>query len=97
MKALPQRLVGDKAYDSDPLDAALARKGIEMIAPNKSNRKCKTQDLRSLRRYRNRWRIERVFSWLMRLRRLITRFEHRAENFLAFCKLACLVILLRRI
>jgi hypothetical protein len=29
----PQRLIGDRAYDSDPLDAALREKGIEMIAP----------------------------------------------------------------
>ncbi len=31
--ALPQRLIGDKAYDSDPLDAELAQLGIDMIAP----------------------------------------------------------------
>lgn len=45
----PQRLIGDKAYDSDPLDAELALLGIEMIAPNRMNRKHKTQDGRPLR------------------------------------------------
>ena len=40
----PRRLIGDKAYDSDALDAALAKRGIEMIAPHRSNRIAKTQD-----------------------------------------------------
>jgi transposase len=40
--------------------------------------------------------IERFFSWLMRWRRLVTRYEHKAENFLGFVQLACAVILLRR-
>ena len=39
LKEKPQRLVGDKAYDSDPLDEALKEQGIEMIAPHRSNRK----------------------------------------------------------
>nr|RIX96730.1 hypothetical protein D3W47_19695 [Deinococcus sp. RM] len=34
----PKRLIGDRAYDSDALDAELAREGIEMIAPNRRNR-----------------------------------------------------------
>lgn len=37
--ALPERLIGDKAYDSDPLDERLAEQGIEMIAPHKANRR----------------------------------------------------------
>lgn len=44
---IPERLIGDKAYDSDPLDAKLALDhGIELVAPHKSNRqeKSKTQD-----------------------------------------------------
>ena len=35
----PRRLIGDRAYDSDPLDEALARQGIELIAPHCKNRK----------------------------------------------------------
>ena len=57
----PKRLIGDKAYDSDSLDAALAKRGIEMIAPHRSNRTApKTQDGRSLRRYKRRWKVERT-------------------------------------
>ncbi len=41
----PERLVGDRAYDSDPLDAELQSEGIEMIAPHRKNRKkSKTQE-----------------------------------------------------
>ena len=97
VKALPERLIGDRAYDSDPLDVELATLGIDMIAPNKCNRRRMTQDLRKLRRYKRRWRVERLFSWLLNFRRLVTRYEHHAENFLGFVKLGCIVILLRRI
>ena len=52
-----ERLIGDRAYDSDPLDEKLVARGISLIASHKSNRKKpKTQDDRALRRYRRRWK-----------------------------------------
>ena len=94
---LPARLVGDKAYDSDPLDHTLKDEyGIEMIAPNRRNRS-KSQDARKLRRYRKRWRVERLFAWMHNFRRLVTRWEYHIENFLGFVHLACLHILLRNL
>ena len=78
---LPERLIGDRAYDSDPLDERMAEMGIEMIAPHKRNRrKPKTQDGRPLTRYRRRWLVERLFAWLQNFRRLISRHEYRMEN-----------------
>jgi transposase len=92
----PSKLVGDRAYDSDPLDAQLEAEGIEMIAPHKRNRKkAKTQDGRKLRRYKRRWKVERLFAWLGNFRRLVVRYERRAENYLGFVHLGCVVILLR--
>ena len=92
----PERLIGDKAYDSDPLDVELAAEGIEMIAPHKRDRKkVGTQDGRVLRRYRRRWKIERLFAWLQNFRRLVVRYEYHSENFLSFVHLGCIVILLR--
>ena len=92
----PVRLIGDKAYDSDPLDQELKERGIEMIAPHKRNRrKPKTQDGRSLRRYKRRWKVERFFAWLQNFRRVATRFDYKAENYLGFVHLGCIVILLR--
>jgi IS5 family transposase len=53
VEPFPERLTGDRAYDSDPLDARLKEKGVEMIAPHRKNRrKKKTQDGRKLRRYK---------------------------------------------
>ena len=96
VRAKPERLIGDKAYDSDPLDEVLAKQGVELIAPHKVNRvREQTQDGRVLRRYRRRWKIERLFAWLQNFRRLVTRYEYKAENFLGFVHLACLVITLR--
>jgi transposase len=97
LKRKLRRLIGDRAYDSDKLDAELSAMGIEMIAPHHPNRKNLTQDGRPLRRYRRRWHVERLFAWLQCSRRLITRFEHKATNFLAFLKLRCIVLLLRRL
>jgi len=96
---LPQRVIGDKAYDSDPLDARLAEeRGVALIAPHRSGRrKPPSQDGRPLRRYRRRWKIERLFAWLQNFRRLVVRYEHHLNNFLAMIQLACIVILLRRI
>lgn len=58
---LPAVLIGDKAYDSDELDRTLYRKKVRMIAPNRAGRS-KTQDGRELRRYKRRWKIERLFA-----------------------------------
>ncbi len=92
---LPERLIGDRAYDSDPLDQQLKRQGIEMIAPHRKNRKKKTQDGRKLRRYKRRWKIERFFAWLFNYRRCLVRYEYKEENFKAFLLLACMLILLK--
>lgn len=97
IEAKPQHLIGDKAYDSDALDSALAQEGIQMIAPNKANRKLKTQDGRPLRRYARRWLVERFFAWLQWQRRLLVRWEYYAHNFLGFVQLASITILLKRI
>jgi transposase len=91
----PEHLIGDNAYDSDKLDAQLRHYGIEVIAPHRSNRRIKTQDERCLRRYRRRWKIERLFAWLQNFRRLVVRYERHAENFLGMLHLACCLILLR--
>ena len=89
--------LGDKAYDSDPLDTGLAKQGIEMIALHRRNRKkVRTQDGRKLRRYRRRWKVERFFAWLGNFRRVVVRYEYRAESYLVFVQLACIVILLRQ-
>jgi hypothetical protein len=54
----PEQLIGDQAYGSDPLDAALKAQGVEMIAPHrKVRKKRRTQDEHKLRRCKRRWKV----------------------------------------
>lgn len=92
----PARVIADKGYDSDAFREALAKRGIELICPHRTNRtKAKTQDGRPLRRYRKRWKIERTFAWLGNFRRLVVRYERSLTVYNAFFHLACCLILLR--
>jgi transposase len=95
--ARPGCMIGDRAYDSDPLDARLQQQySIALIAPHKSNRRpLQTQDGRRLRRYCRRWKIERLFAWLHNFRRLVTRWEYYQANFLGLVQLGCILILMR--
>ena len=94
---LPARLMGNKAYDSDALDRKLAEAhDVEMIAPNRQGRG-KTQNVRSLRRYLRRWKVERLFARMHNFRRLVTCGEYHIENLLGFVHLACFNLLLRHL
>lgn len=99
LENVPEKIIGDRAYDSDKLDKRLAEeRGVEMIAPHKNNRvKSLTQDGRTLRRYRKRWKVERLFASLQNFRRLVVHYEYHLKNFLAMVQLGCIVILLRRV
>ena len=91
------RLIGDKAYDSDPLRSTLAQQGIELIAPHRRGRvRPPTQDGRKPRRYKRRWQVERFFAWLHNYRRCVTRWERHEENFFGFVQLATIAILLKK-
>ena len=97
LNELAPKLIGDMAYDSNALDLRLLQeRNVELIAPHNPTRKNKTQDGRALRRYRRRWKIERLFAWLLNFRKFVTRYERYAEKFLGFLHLGCLVILLRQ-
>ena len=81
---VPERLIGDKAYDSDRLDSEVLHQfGTEMIAPHREGRRAEriTQDGRPLRRFKRRWKVERLFAWLYNFRRLVVRYEYHAENY----------------
>lgn len=89
-------MIGDLAYDSDPLDRRLRQRGVHLIAPHKSNRvRANTQDGRELRRYCRRWKVERLFAWLHNFRRLVIRWEYHEINFLGLVQLGCILILMR--
>jgi len=95
----PERVIGDKAYDSDKLDEQLADEGIELIAPHRSNRKLEnyTQDGRPLRRYKRRWTVERTIGWIQHYRRLCIRWEKSTTLFQGFLHLGCTMLLLKEV
>ena len=91
------RWIADRAYDSDPLRRRLQKRGIELIAPYRSNNKQRRyEDKRKLRRYKRRWIVERTNAWLGQFRRLLVRHEHLLSTYYAFFYLACFWITLRR-
>jgi transposase len=95
-REVPKVLIGDRAYDSDPLDGLLRKIGVGLVAPHKFNRiKPATQDGRVLRRYRRRWKVERLNAWLQNFRRVLVRYEYKSANYLNFVYLAVMLILLR--
>jgi len=85
-----KRMLGDKAYDSAKLRGELDERGTRPVIPNRSNRK---QPFRfSKRLYKLRWRIEAAFNRLKDFRRIATRYDRLARNYLAsVCLIAALV------
>ena len=93
----PERLIYDKAADSNPLRARMAENGIDLICPTRKNRiHGPMPDKRKLRRYKRRWIVERTIGWLHNFRRTVVRWEYHAHLFKAFVQLAAAVILLKR-
>jgi transposase len=94
----PERLIYDKACDSDALRQRLAKRDIDLICPHRKNRtKPPLQDGRKLRRYNRRWKVERTFAWLGHFRRLVVRWERHITRYSAFFHVACLLITLRQL
>lgn len=95
----PERIIGDKAYDSDKLDQDMAMYNIEMIAPHRRNRRPEnvTQDGRSLRRYKRRWTVERTISWIQNFRRLCIRWEKSTQLFQGYLHFSCALMLLKQV
>jgi len=79
-------LLGDKAYDSNELRAGLDVQGTKPVIPNRSNRKQPFSF--SKRLYKLRWRIEAAFNRLKDFRRIATRYDRLARNYLASVCLA---------
>jgi transposase len=97
-RSKPDRLIADKAYDSELLRDDLARRQIDLIAPHRRNRvRAARQDGRKLRRYKRRWIVERTFAWYGSFRRLVVRYERSPSLYLAFFHLASALIVMRRL
>lgn len=82
-------LIGDKGYDGDGFRAEIVRCGAKPVIPNKSNRVVIHRF--NKRAYRGRNVIERCFCRIKDFRRIATRYDKLARNFLAAVQLAALV------
>ena len=87
LEALPEDsiLLADKAYDSDAIRSTVEAAGAFANIPAKANRKQSFPFSAFLYRYRN--LVERFFGKLKTARGLATRYDKRADNFLAAIKL----------
>src|SRR6202047_4229831 len=85
-----KRILGDKAYDSAELREELDDQGIKPVIPNRSNRKQPFSF--SKRLYKLRWRIESAFNRLKDFRRIATRYDKLARNYLASVCLAAALV-----
>ncbi|CAA9587475.1 Mobile element protein [uncultured Synechococcales cyanobacterium] len=74
-------LVGDKAYSSQEIRQQLRRSGTTPIIPKRNNEKRRGRFNRGL--YRERNRVERLINRLKHYRRIATRYEKYAINYLA--------------
>jgi transposase len=88
-RSRPKRVVGDKSYNSQPIRHYLQRRGIAAVIPRRSNQRHAPQFDRATYRQRN--VVERVINRLKQFRRVATRYEKRAANYLAMVTLAAIV------
>ena len=84
-----RRLTADKGYDADWLWTDLREKGITPIIPGKRGRKRKIRH--DKRRYRERWRIEATFNRSKDFRRIATRYDKLARNYVSAVALVAVI------
>ena len=77
----PKRLVADKAYDADSLRRWLKARRVKAVIPSTATRTVPYPLDRAVYRHRN--RIERLFCRLKNWRRIATRYDRLARNYLA--------------
>ena len=99
MKRRGHAVLADKAYSGHALRNELKRRGIKVVIPRKSNEKMATDGRSPLDReaYRNRNVVERCFGRLKEYRRIATRYDKTARNYLAMVKLGCIRLFYRRL
>ena len=89
----PRRVLADKAYDSNALRALIASMSAEAVIPcNPTRKRPIPYDFEA---YKMRNTVERCFNKLKHFRRIATRFDRRAVNFLSFIHLAAAMLWMR--
>ena len=86
----PNRVSGDKGYSSSKIRRYLRWRGIRITIPRKDNERHRGKFDKSL--YRERNRVERCFNRLKQYRRIATRYEKKAGNYLAMLTIASIMM-----
>jgi transposase len=89
----PGAVIGDKGYDGNEFVAAVEARGAEAVIPPKKNRVEPREYDRHT--YKERNLVERFWSKAKQFRRVATRYEKKAANFLAFVHVAAIMVLLK--
>lgn len=84
--------IGDKGFDSKKLVDSIEGRGAEAVIPPRSNLKDRRAFDRHL--YKERNLVERFVNRIKQCRRVATRYEKTARNFLAFVRVAAILVLL---
>ena len=85
-----QTVVGDKGYDADALVAQINAAGAAAVIPPRSNRREQRAYDRHV--YKDRNLVERFFNRLKQFRRIATRYEKLANNFISLLNMVCAYI-----
>lgn len=86
----PGRLVGDRGYSFPHIRADLRRRGIRYTIPRRKDQPRRGPFDRAI--YRERNRVERLINRLKQFRRIATRYEKRADNYLAMLHVGALLL-----
>lgn len=88
----PKRLAGDKAYSRGHIRRYLRQKGIGVTIPRKANERRRGPF--DKQRYKLRSRIEQLIGRLKQFRRIATRYEKRADNYLGMVTIGAILLYL---
>ena len=89
----PKAVIADKSYDGDDFVAAIEAGGAMAVIPPKKNRIFKREYDKDI--YKERNLAERFINRIKQFRRVATRYDKTARNFLGFVHLAAIMVLLR--
>lgn len=85
----PENVLADKGYDSDVIRACVKRMGANPVIPPRSHRKTPIEYDAHI--YKERHLVENFFQFIKRFRRIGTRYEMRAQNYVGMVMIACIL------
>ena len=99
LKRRPNAVVADKGYTGKNLRNYLKKRGIKVVIPYRTTEKASNDRRKKIdfRHYKQRNAVERCFNFLKEHRRIATRSEKTARNFLSMVKLGVIRLFWRRL